>query len=384
MEKIDKNKTVVDEAIDCVSEIRNIFIRADGPAHCSSMKKEDAENIIKNLKDQERIEFINKTLNSKNPEKDVEKLTSHLQNLKNRKQRVQMKRFSIAISAVAASLVLLFLLLDESGVNTIYTPVVSNPTKPTLTSESGVVIHLTDIDKRIETEDYSITKDADAKLEYVAKNDAKEEILSLTVPAGYTYTIRLNDGTEVTLNGGSELSYPTKFGEEVRRVKFNGEAYFKVAKSDVPFIVNSERMYVKVYGTEFNINTQQKNRFETVLVHGSVGIGVIGGEEIKIQPNQMYEYNFETKIETVCDVEVDNYISWLNDSFCYQNRSVEAILADISAWYGVQFTVQKDISVINLTFRIERSTKIDELLLFIESLTDIKFIKEMKGGYSIE
>lgn len=384
MKKMDEHKEGVEKAIDCVSEIRNIFIDADCPDYCSSVGKEDAENIIKNLTDHDRVEFIKKTLSSKNPEKDVEKLTSHLKYLKNRKQRVQMKRFSIAVSAVAASLLFLFLLLDEGDVNPIYTPVVSNPTKPTLTSESGIVIHLTDIDKTIETENYSITKDADAKLEYVAKNDANEENLSLTVPAGYTYTIRLNDGTEVTLNGGSELLYPAKFGREVRRVEFKGEAYFKVAKSDVPFIVNSEGMYVKVYGTEFNINTQQKNRFETLLVEGSVGVGVIGEKDIKIRSNQMYEYNFETKTEMVFDVEVDNYISWLNDTFCYQNRSMEAILADITAWYGVPFTVQKDISVVNLTFKIERSTKIDELLLFIESLTDLKFIKEKKGGYSIE
>lgn len=42
-------------------------------------------------------------------------------------------------------------------------------------------------------------------------------------------TIELPDGTNVVLNSASQLSYLNNFGENVRHVQLNGEAYFKVA-----------------------------------------------------------------------------------------------------------------------------------------------------------
>lgn len=45
-------------------------------------------------------------------------------------------------------------------------------------------------------------------------------------------TIELPDGTNVVLNSASQLSYLNNFGEKVRRVQLNGEAYFKVAHDE--------------------------------------------------------------------------------------------------------------------------------------------------------
>ena len=45
-------------------------------------------------------------------------------------------------------------------------------------------------------------------------------------------TVELPDGTNVVLNSASQLSYLNNFGEKVRRVQLNGEAYFKVAPDE--------------------------------------------------------------------------------------------------------------------------------------------------------
>lgn len=384
MDENNKNIEEINQAIDCVSKIRDI-ITSDG---CNDIMcdVDKAGKLIERIEDSERNEFISHTLKSKNQERDIERLKIHLNTLKNKKRKVRMRRLTILVTTTAASLMTFFIVLfhNNGNDNRLKDKEISAELKPTLKNESGELIVLDNIDKIIETASYSINKYDETKLEYVARDSSKDEILHLTVPAGYTYTVKLSDATEITLNGGSELSYPTRFNKNVRQVEFSGEAFFKVTKSEQPFIVNSKGLYVKVYGTEFNINTQQKDKFETVLINGSIGVGVIGGGDIKIRPNQMYEYNFDTGTSTIYEVEADDYISWLDNSFCYQNRPAEAIIADISVWYGVEFTMRKDISDLNLTFNIDRSTKIDDLLLFIESLTDIKFIKEKKGGYTIE
>ena len=50
--------------------------------------------------------------------------------------------------------------------------------------------------------------------------------VEMKVPMGSTLSLRLPDGTQVSLNGGSTLSYPQSFGLKDRKVNLTGEAYF--------------------------------------------------------------------------------------------------------------------------------------------------------------
>ena len=71
-----------------------------------------------------------------------------------------------------------------------------------------------------------------------------------------TRTIKLPDGTEVTLNHFSSLTYPEKFKKKHREVDLKGEAYFEVTKNrEHPFIVQTESVNVEVLGTHFNVES---------------------------------------------------------------------------------------------------------------------------------
>lgn len=63
------------------------------------------------------------------------------------------------------------------------------------------------------------------------------------------------------MNSASELKYPVRIVEKERKVCLSGEAYFEVTKdSDRPFYVVTEEVQVRVYGTEFNVNTHQPGK----------------------------------------------------------------------------------------------------------------------------
>jgi transmembrane sensor len=104
---------------------------------------------------------------------------------------------------------------------------------------------------------------------YKAPQIAYNEI---TAPLGSKSHIRLPDGTEVTLNAGSKLTYGMDYGNKTREVTFIGEGYFKVAKEkDKPFIVHTFKTSIQALGTEFNVKAYpDENIIETVLVKGSV------------------------------------------------------------------------------------------------------------------
>lgn len=63
-----------------------------------------------------------------------------------------------------------------------------------------------------------------------------------TTGKGEQVTISLPDGTQVTLNAESRLSYNlSNFNSDERRVAFDGEGYFRVAKNpSSPFSITAK------------------------------------------------------------------------------------------------------------------------------------------------
>lgn len=195
----------------------------------------------------------------------------------------------------------------------------------------------------------------------------------LEVPRGGEFCITLNDGTKVWLNSESELQYPTQFSEDQRIVYLKGEAYFDVAHlSQTPFIVKVVDMNVKVYGTQFNINSHVQGKIETVLVKGSIGISRLGNEEIMMQPNQKATYhNNRIKVE---EVDPLPYTAWKNGFFMFHNETLEIIMDKLSRWYDVEvFYTANQAKTVRLSGMLERYKDVNHLLRYFEKISDVRF-----------
>jgi ferric-dicitrate binding protein FerR (iron transport regulator) len=66
-------------------------------------------------------------------------------------------------------------------------------------------------------------------------------------------TVHLPDGTLVTLNSGSKITYRRKFGAVHRNLTLKGEAFFEVVKGQQPFLVTAGEACIRVTGTKFNV-----------------------------------------------------------------------------------------------------------------------------------
>lgn len=109
--------------------------------------------------------------------------------------------------------------------------------------------------------------------------------------AGQRRSIILNDGTQVWLNADSRLICSNDFdtGSE-REVSLSGEAYFKVAHNPLrPFIIHTQKLNVKVLGTELNIEAYPGERKEVAaLIRGSIEVSLRADpkREIILKPNE--------------------------------------------------------------------------------------------------
>lgn len=85
-------------------------------------------------------------------------------------------------------------------------------------------------------------------------------------------TDTLSDGSIVTLNRQSAISYERTFKGDVREVKLEGEAFFSIAKDEnKPFIIHANDVTVRVLGTSFNVKSG-KEQTEVIVETGMVEV----------------------------------------------------------------------------------------------------------------
>lgn len=87
-------------------------------------------------------------------------------------------------------------------------------------------------------------------------------------------THRLPDGTQVCMYPNAELTYPKVFEGKTRQVVFVGEGFFDVAHdASHPFLIQSDKMQIRVLGTKFNVKALPEQAiFQVSVVSGSVAV----------------------------------------------------------------------------------------------------------------
>ncbi|MBO9616188.1 MAG: FecR domain-containing protein [Dyadobacter sp.] len=108
----------------------------------------------------------------------------------------------------------------------------------------------------------------------------------LTVRSGMeTLTDTLPDGSVVTLNRKSSISYPKDFDGKTRDVRLTGEAFFDVKPDkSKPFLISVNDVTVKVVGTSFNIKDNAE-KTEVIVETGIVEVSR-DTQRVRITPRE--------------------------------------------------------------------------------------------------
>ena len=193
-------------------------------------------------------------------------------------------------------------------------------------------------------------------------------------------TITLADGSSITLNGKSSLTYPRIFGSNERRVKLTGEAFFDIAKNpNKPFIISVENAEIKVLGTSFNVNATT-NHVEVLVETGKVKFSLVK------DPNKailLEKGDFGVLSENLLNKTSqndENYLSWKTQLMVFKAMSLHNVAKVINRTYqvNIQFSdtaIQK--LPITTTFN---QTPLDEVL---ESLCRPHNLSYEKSGVRI-
>lgn len=198
----------------------------------------------------------------------------------------------------------------------------------------------------------------------------------LRIPKGGEFKLQLADGTQVYLNSATDLRYPVVFTGSERRVYLNGEAYFEVAKdAEHPFIVVTDDVQVRVYGTSFNVNTLGADGVRTVLVKGKVGIrGQDSDREYVLKPNELAFYDRNSRDMKIETVDPDLYTLWRKGIFVFERETLENIMNTLSLWYDMEVFFQSESAKkLHFSGHMKRYEQIEDILHAITDATGVVF-----------
>ena len=211
-------------------------------------------------------------------------------------------------------------------------------------------------------------------LDYKSHNKSDKLVFNaLTIPYGKTFHLVLSDGTKIHLNAGSSLKYPVKFihGKE-RQVFLEGEAFFDVAKdAKHPFIVNSNKLNIRVLGTSFNINSYpEDDNINTVLVEGSVSIypedeSYKNNTSSLLKPGYKASWNKNKKEINLDKVDTNIYTAWTKGKLIFLDMPFKNIRKKLERKYNVKIINNNEIlenNTYNAVFDIETIEQVLETL----------------------
>lgn len=213
------------------------------------------------------------------------------------------------------------------------------------------------------------------------------KVIRVQAPLGGQLELSLPDGSKAWLNAGSEINYPAWFAEAGREVEMTGEVYFKVAKSDKPFLVKNPGPTIRVYGTEFNVKAYgDEEQVIVALAEGKIALEQ-KTREIFMAPGDVLVFEKATNRLSKLESDLYQQVCWREGKYIFRDTPLKQILKTLQRRYNVSIYLDdpelNDFKY-NATFSGESLEQILELMTYSAPI-EFEYTKQQltpDGSYS--
>ncbi len=228
----------------------------------------------------------------------------------------------------------------------------------------------------------NIIKQGD-KIRYQYGQEQNAEVVynTMTTPKGRQYQLQLSDGTNVWLDAGSSITYPTTFTENNRKVEITGEVYFEVKtifvgsgsqRKKMPFTVeinpvSNLKREIQVLGTHFNVNSyDNESAAKITLLEGIVKV-FNNNSSVIIKPGeQAVMENEGNKMSVVAHADVGEAVAWKDGFFSFKNANIETIMRQVERWYDVNVVYEGKKPADQYGGEVSKNVNASEMLKILE------------------
>ena len=177
-------------------------------------------------------------------------------------------------------------------------------------------------------------------IHYIPKDDtvsiiSSEDIRNFSLP----------DGTSVTLNKNSFITYNKRFNKNHREIFFSGEAYFEVIKDNgLPFVIRTNNSTIQVVGTRFNIRDDSSSVTVTVI-SGKIWLYETGNRQnqVKLIKNETASFEYATKKIIYGQNSDLNFLSWKTGRFEFIKTPTFDVLNTIASYFNKKLIIHSPV-----------------------------------------
>jgi ferric-dicitrate binding protein FerR (iron transport regulator) len=181
---------------------------------------------------------------------------------------------------------------------------------------------------------------------------------------------QLPDGTEVTMNANSRLSYSPGWQDGAdREVWVDGEVFFHVRKTPLKskFIVHTEHFDIIVTGTQFNVSNRH-GQDNVLLQEGSVTIRTRDGKTLMMRPGDFVTFDHAVlERKPGCK---DMLLAWKEQKLILDHTSISQLATIISDLYGTPVVLEGDSIADRKISGILPNNNLDILLQALEATAE--------------
>lgn len=233
--------------------------------------------------------------------------------------------------------------------------------------------------------------------EVIPPPDTSSTVLENTSKESQHFT--LPDGSSVTLYAQAKLSYPATFSPSSRELHLEGKAYFDVAKDAArPFSVYAGATKTTALGTSFTINTSEKNKRTSVILHsGKVAVAPIAmqtamartilsnkGERILFDAAFQVIAHQTPSVQKTIKEEVAKVDKAAAKGFLeMDNIPLAQVMTQLGHAYGkaIHFG-EPSLQQIHYTGTVDLSKeKFHDVLAIICLINDLRYVEQQDGSY---
>lgn len=202
---------------------------------------------------------------------------------------------------------------------------------------------------------------------------------SISTRAGERRSVRLSDGSLVTLGASSTLRARAGYGEGAREVELEGEAFFTVTHDEAhPFRVIVNGTVVEDLGTEFAVRSYGTNApIRVAVASGSVAVrrGTSADTAVVLSARDVATVDGSGVVAVQRGVNVDPFTAFVSGRLTFVDAPLSDVADELARWYGVEVRItDRALLDRHLTSTFEGES-LDEVLRIIGMTLDVRYTR---------
>jgi len=191
---------------------------------------------------------------------------------------------------------------------------------------------------------------------------------------------QLPDGTDVTMNANSRLSYSPGWKDGAdREVWVNGEAFFHVTKTPLKsrFIVHTDHFDIIVTGTQFNV-VNRHGKDNVLLQEGSIILHARDGKDLNMIPGDFAEFNGDHQVAKRL-AKNDSVLAWKEQKLVFDKTPLRELVTIINEQYGIRVRLAEDSIGDRTISAILPNNNLNVLLQALEATSEFDVVRQEDG-----